>query len=289
MELRTLRYFLTIAREGSFSKAAKALHITQPTLSRQIKELEDELGKQLIIRGKRNITLSEEGLLLKRRAEEIFRLVEISTSEIHNLDEIVSGIINIGSAESEGFKIIAKIINSLQLKYPQIQLKLYSGTGYDVMERIDSGILDFGIVIEPVDLSKYDYLKLPYHDTWGLLMRSDSELASNDYITPSQLKNVPLLVSDQSLLKNEIAGWIGGNQRKANIIGTYNLLYNASIIVEESNVYALCLSNIVSNKNLKFVPLKPLLNAQLIIIWKKYQLLSKPTELLLNLLKDKIQ
>ena len=154
------------------------------------------MGKQLIIRGKRNITLSEEGLLLKRRAEEIFRLVEISTSEIHNLDEIVSGIINIGSAESEGFKIIAKIINSLQLKYPQIQLKLYSGTGYDVMERIDTGILDFGIVIEPVDLSKYDYLKLPYHDTWGLLMRSDSELASNDYITPSQLKNVPLLVSD---------------------------------------------------------------------------------------------
>ncbi|MHC1682994.1 MAG: LysR substrate-binding domain-containing protein [Clostridiaceae bacterium] len=291
MELRTLEYFLAIAREESISGAAEYLHITQPTLSRQMIDLEEKLGKQLFIRGKRRITLTDDGIILRKRAEEIISLVERTEAEVMANEEVLTGDIYIGAGESEGMRIVAKAVNVMQKKHPQVKFHLFSGKAEEVTEKIDAGTLDLGIVIEPVNLNKYDYLKLPFYDTWGVLMKKDSPLASLEKITPEDLRGKPLLCSDQGMVKNEISGWIGGNQRKFNIVGTYNLLFNASLMVEESDCYALCLDKIINtsgNSKLCFRPLKPKLEANVLVIWKKYKFLSKETEYFLNIVRNEI-
>jgi DNA-binding transcriptional LysR family regulator len=183
MELRTLQYFLTIAREESISRAAEYLHMTQPTLSRQMKDLEEQLGKTLFVRGKRRITLTDYGILLKNRAEEIVGLVERTEAEVMANEEVLTGDIYIGAGESEGVRIIARVINKIQKRHSQVKFHLFSGKAEDVTEKIDLGLLDFGIIIEPVDLNKYDYLKLNFQDAWGVLMRKDNPLASLEKIT----------------------------------------------------------------------------------------------------------
>ena len=287
MEIRTLQYFLAIAREENISAAADFLHITQPTLSRQMKDLEDELGKQLFIRGKRRISLTEAGILLRKRAEEITSLVERTESEIMASEELLTGDIYIGCSESNGMRLIAKAIDKMSLMYPHVKFHLYSGNADEMYHKIEDGILDFAIVIEPVELKKYDYLKLPYMNTWGILMSNRSTLANNEFITPKDLRGKPLLCSNQTMVKNELAGWIGGNQRKLNIVGTYNLLYNASLLVEEGHFYALCLKDIINieGKDLCFKPLYPQLEAGMLVIWKKYQPFARPAEVFLEILK----
>ncbi|MBS5112234.1 MAG: LysR family transcriptional regulator [Coprobacillus cateniformis] len=288
MEIRTLQYFLAIAREENISAAADFLHITQPTLSRQMKDLEDELGKQLFIRGKRRISLTEAGILLRKRAEEITSLVERTESEIMASEELLTGDIYIGCSESNGMRLIAKAIDKMSLMYPHVKFHLYSGNADEMYHKIEDGILDFAIVIEPVELKKYDYLKLPYMNTWGILMSNRSTLANNEFITPKDLRGKPLLCSNQTMVKNELAGWIGGNQRKLNIVGTYNLLYNASLLVEEGHFYALCLKDIINieGKDLCFKPLYPQLEAGMLVIWKKYQPFARPAEVFLEILKE---
>lgn len=287
MEIRTLQYFLAIAREENISAAADFLHITQPTLSRQMKDLEDELGKQLFIRGKRRISLTEAGILLRKRAEEITSLVERTESEIMASEELLTGDIYIGCSESDGMRLIAKAIDKMALMYPHVKFHLYSGNADEMYHKNEDGILDFAIVIEPVELKKYDYLKLPYMNTWGILMSNHSILANNEIITPNDLRDKPLLCSNQTMVKNELAGWIGGNQRKLNIVGTYNLLYNASLLVEEGHFYALCLKDIINieGKDLCFKPLSPQLEAGMLVIWKKYQPFARPAEVFLEILK----
>lgn len=289
MELRTLQYFLAIAREESISGAAEYLHITQPTLSRQMQELEEKLGKQLFIRGKRRITLTNDGIILRKRSEEIINLVERTETEVMANDEVLTGDIYIGACESEGIRIIAKAMNVMQKEHPQIKFHLFSGKAEEVTEKIDAGTLDLGIVSEPVDVNKYDYLKLPFHDTWGVLMKKDSPLASLEKITPEDLRGKALLYSDQGMVKNKIAGWIGGNQRKFNVVGTYNLLFNASLMVEEGDCYALCLDKIINtsgSSQLCFRPLDPKLEANVMTIWRKYQLMSRETEYFLNIVRN---
>lgn len=291
MELRTLEYFLAIAREETISGAAEYLHITQPTLSRQMKDLEQQLGKTLFIRGKRRITLTDEGMLLKKRAEEIISFVERAEAEVMANEELLTGDIYLGGGESQGMRIIAKVMNTIQKKHPQVKFHLFSGKAEDVTEKIDSGLLDFGIVIEPVDLTKYDYLRLPFHDTWGVLMKKDSPLASLEEITPEDLRGKKLLCSNQRMIKNELAGWIGGNQRKLDIIGTYNLIFNASLMVEEGDYYALCFDKLINTSGestLCFRPLKPKLQSGLMIIWKKYQIFSKTSEAFLKKVQEEI-
>ena len=280
--------FLAIAREENISAAADFLHITQPTLSRQMKDLEDELGKQLFIRGKRRISLTEAGILLRKRAEEITSLVERTESEIMASEELLTGDIYIGCSESNGMRLIAKAIDKMSLMYPHVKFHLYSGNADEMYHKIEDGILDFAIVIEPVELKKYDYLKLPYMNTWGILMSNRSTLANNEFITPKDLRGKPLLCSNQTMVKNELAGWIGGNQRKLNIVGTYNLLYNASLLVEEGHFYALCLKDIINieGKDLCFKPLYPQLEAGMLVIWKKYQPFARPAEVFLEILKE---
>lgn len=291
MELRVLRYFVAVAREESITGAAESLHVTQPTLSRQLMELEEELGKKLFIRGSRKLTLTDEGVLLKKRAEEIIELVEKTETEITTSDEIINGDIYIGGGETDAMRIIAQTAKRLQMEYPNIRYHIFSGNADDVTERLDKGLLDFGILIEPADIRKYEYIKLPATDIWGLLMRKDSPLASCDTIKPEDLWNIPLLCSRQSMVGKEISDWIGLDYDKLNIVTTYNLVYNASLMVEEGIGYALSLDkllNTTGNSVLCFKPLEPKLEVGLNIVWKKSQVFSKAAKKFLERLEMEI-
>ena len=291
MELRVLRYFLAVAKEESITAASETLHVTQPTLSRQLMELEEEFGKKLFIRGNRKITLTDEGILLRKRAEEIVELVEKTETEITASDEIINGDIYIGGGETDAMRIIAHIVKKLQEKYPQVKYHLFSGNADDVTERLDWGLLDFGVVIEPANIQKYDYLKLPATDTWGVLMRKDSPLAQNTVIKPKDLHNIPLLCSRQSMVGKGISQWIGKDFEKLNIVATYNLVYNASLMVEEGIGYALSLDKLVNttgNSALCFKPLEPKLEVGLNIVWKKSQVFSKAAKKFLEMLESEL-
>lgn len=291
MEFRVLQYFLAIAREETISKAAESLHITQPPLSRQMKGLEEQLGKQLFIRGNRKINLTEEGILLRQRAEEIISLVEKTESEIMHSDTTISGDIYIGSGETEGMRILAKVIDTCHKEYPKIKFHLYSGNSQDVVEKIENGLIDFGVLIEPADISKYDFIKIPVKDKWGVLMRKDSPIASLKSITADTLKKLPLICSSQEIVKNEISGWLNDDYNKLNIVATYNLIYNASLLVEEGSGYALGLDKLINtsgNSKVCFIPLEPKLEVGLTLIWKKYHLFSKAASYFLNQLRKEI-
>ena len=290
MELRVLRYFLAVAREESISDAAEFLHITQPTLSRQLMDLEEELGKQLLIRGKRNrkIMLTEDGMRLRKRAEEIVALADKTEAEFLAADDAVSGDVYIGCGESDAMRIIAKTAVKLRQDYPDIHFHLYSGNAEDVSERMEKGLLDFGIFIEPFDKKEYDFIELPNKDVWGLLVAKTSGLAKKRFIMPSDIKNIPIISSRQFLVKNLVSGWLGYDYDKLNIVGTYNLLYNASILVNEGFGSALCIDGIINTKatNLCFIPLKPRLKSNVLLAWKKNKALSTCARIFLSEAKD---
>ena len=286
MELRVLTYFLTVARERTISQAAKILHVSQPTLSKQLKELEEELGVQLFIRGNREITLTEDGVYLQNRGNEILALVTTTTENIQKND-VISGALAIGGGETQAFQWISPIVNELIKEYPDSSIHLYSGNADDVKEKIDKGLLDFGLVIDPVDKQKYDYLRLPLADHWGVLINENHPLASQPVITPDLLTDFSLLVSNQSLVDNQLSEWLGGNLEHFHVAGTYNLLYNASLLVKESTLVALCIDGIINTKEngLTFVPCSPSLTASVNVIWKKKQVFSNVAKLFLEKLK----
>lgn len=293
MEIRLLRYFLAVAQEESISKAADLLHITQPTLSRQLMDLEKELNTKLLIRGKRNkkIILTEDGKLLKSRAQEIIELTNKTESEFLFGDKNISGDIFIGGGETDSIRVIARTIKRLSIEYPNIKYHFYSGNGEDVTEKLNKGLLDFGVFIEPIDKKEYGFIQLPQNDTWGILMRKDSDLAKKEFIEPEDLINIPLFSSRQYLVKNLISGWLGYDFEKLNIIGSYNLLYNASVMVEEGLGYALCIDkliNISGDSKLCFKPLKPKLEAGILVAWPKNQPLSKIAKLFIQKLQEEI-
>lgn len=281
MEIRVLKYFLAVAREQNISAAAESLFLSQPTLSRQLKELEEELGKQLFIRGSRKITLTEEGLLLRKRAEEIVELLDKTEKELSNSDEQVSGEIYIGAGETDGLRLIAKAAKELQEQYPQIAYRIISGDAVDITERLDKGLIDFALLLEPVDISKYNYLKFPVKDVWGVLMRRDCPLAQRESISPRDLQNMPLIVSRQAVDGSELTQWLKNGSEQLNIVSTYNLVYNASLMVDEGLGVALCLDKIINvsgDSSLCFRPLKPRLEVGMSLVWKKYQVFSKAAE-----------
>lgn len=281
MELRVLRYFLAVAREETINGAANYLHVTQPTLSRQLMDLEEELGKKLFIRGNRKITLTEEGLFLRKRAQEIVDLADKTESAFRAPEEVISGEIYIGGGETEAMRLIAQIAHEMQMDCPQIRVHLYSGNSDDVTERLDKGLLDFGVLIEPVNVSKYDFMRIPEKDSWGVLMRKDSPLAAHDQIVPEDLLDLPIITSRQSLVYSDFSKWLGCDFEQLNIVATYNLLYNASLLVEEGMGYALCLDRLINtsgDSRLCFRPLYPKMEVNLSIVWKKYQVFSNAAE-----------
>lgn len=293
MELRVLRYFLTIAREGSITNAANVLHVTQPTLSRQIHDLEEELGQRLFVRGSRNMSLTAEGMILRKRAEEIISMVDKTEAEFHSMSNVVSGDIYIGGGETEAVKLIAQIVCELRTAYPEIHYHLYSGNAEDVTERLDKGLLDFGLLIQPADISKYDYFNIPARDTWGVIMRKDIPLAKKETIRKEDLLNVPLICSRQVISeerhRNEFAEWFGEDFYKLDIVTTFNLVYNAAIMVEAGVGYAITIdkiANTTESSSLCFRPLEPQLDSGLNIIWKKDQVFSAAAALFFKKLRE---
>lgn len=296
MENRVLRYFLAVAREGSITGAAKLLHLTQPTLTRQLKDLEKELGQQLLIRTNHNVSLTPEGVILRKRAQEIIDMVDKTEEEFRNIKETISGEIFIGSGETFMMKYIAEIINDLKYEYPNVKYHLYSGNAEDVTYKLDKGLLDFGILIQPTDISKYEYISLPARDVWGLIMKKDSPLAEKKFITVDDLLHIPLLTSKQIIqrltVKNDYIKWFGDKLEKLNVVATYNLIYNAAIMVKEGVGYAVGLDNlvnIVGTSGLCFRPFYPRLESRLDIIWKKYQVFSPAARVFLAKLQEKFE
>ena len=296
MEFRVLRYFLTVAREGSITAAANSLHLTQPTLSRQLQDLEKELGQKLLVRGKYRVSLTPEGMMLRKRAEEIVDMVEKTEADFRAIKDIVGGDIYIGCGETDSMKHIAHVMKELQSQYPDIKFHIYSGNAEDVTEKLDRGLLDFGILIQPIDLSKYDNLALPDKDVWGVIARKDSPIADKKSVTLNDLAGVPLLASRQMSKKysadSGFLDWFGEEFEHLNITATYNLVYNAAIMVEAGMGYAVTLDKLVNttgDSNLCFKPLSPKLESGLDIVWKKYQVFSPAAKLFLDKLKEKFE
>lgn len=290
MELRVLRYFIEVAREQNITAAAERLHVTQPTLSKQLADLEAELGKQLFIRGKRKTTLTDDGMFLFRRAQEIVDLADKTQSAFNPSEDIITGDIFIGCGETEGMTFVIDIIKGITEKHHDIRFHLYSGNDEDVSERLDKGLVDFGLFVGRTKLEKYDYIQLPASDTWGLLMRKDCSLAQNETIKPEDMKKVPILCSRQALHSNELSGWLGYDFAKLNILSTHNLVYNAALMVKAGLGCALSIENLINTMGteLTFRRLEPLIKADLFFAWKKYQVFSKASELLLNQLQKNL-
>lgn len=293
MEVRVLKYFLTVAKEGSITAAANALHLTQPTLSRQLKDLENELGQRLFIRGSHNITLTNEGLILRKRAQEIVDMVEKTEAEFHSINEVVGGDIYIGCGETDSMKFVVDVMKEMQEQYSAVKFHIYSGNAEDVTEKLDKGLLDFGVLIQPIELSKYDYIELPKKDVWGVIMRKDSPLAKKKVLKLDDLIGVPILASRQMSKKysadSGFLDWFGVEFEKLNIVATYNLIYNATIMVESGMGYAVALDKLANTSvesNICFRPLSPKLESGLDIVWKKNQVFSRPAKIFLEKLEE---
>lgn len=296
MEIRVLKYFLAIAREGSITGAANSLHLTQPTLTRQIQELERELNQKLLIRGKYKVTLTPEGMILRKRAQEIIEMVEKTEAEFQALSDTISGDIYIGCGETDSMKYIADVIKEIQTEYPNIKFHIHSGNAEDVTEKLDRGLLDFGLLIQPIDLTKYDNITMPEKDVWGIIIRKDDPLASKKTIKIGDLTGRPLLASRQMSEKysadSGFLDWFGDKFGELKISATYNLVYNAAIMVKAGIGIAVTLDKLVDttslNSELCFRPLEPKLESGLDIVWKKYQVFSPAAKIFLEKLQTKL-
>ena len=289
MDIRVLQYFLTVAREESITRAAETLRMTQPPLSRQLKDLEDELGKQLLIRGSKKVTLTEDGMLLRKRAEELVDLMEKTKAELASSGDNINGEVYIGGGETDAISLLAQTAGKLQEKYPLIHYHIYSGDAEIVMEKLDKGLIDFGLLVGPVDVSRYDYMRLPISDIWGVLMRKDAPLAEKDVICAEDLWDKPLIVSHQTSISSDMMAWLQRDVSKLNIVMTYDLIFNASLFVKKGIGYAITLDKIINttgDSELCFRPLSPTLEAGLCIVWKKYQVFSRASKEFLRLLKN---
>ena len=289
MELRVLNYFLTVAREGGLTGASEVLHVTQPTMSRQIQELEEELGQKLFIRTTRSMVLTPEGMLLRKRAEEILEMAERTKSEFSAMGSTVAGDVLIGSGETCALKQLTDLMAQIREEYPGIHFQIYSGNAEEVAERLEKGLLDFGVFVEPADISRYNSIRLPVMDTWGLILRKDHPLAQKEHITREDLGDVPLIMSRQEMAAqkagNDYLDWFGGSYELLNVVAGYNLMYNGALMVRSGLGCAVGLDRIVNTtetSDLCFRPFDPPLEAGIVVVWKKYQVFSKAAEMLLE-------
>ena len=274
MELRVLKYFLTVAREENITKAANLLHITQPTLSRQLMQLEEELGIKLFQRGRHNIMLTEEGMLLRRRAQEIVDLTEKTEKELVHGAETVSGEISIGCGETQNMKPLCEMIAAFQEKYPEVVFHIYTAIADDVTERLENGVLDMGLLLEPVEISRYHFVRMPLEEKWQVLMRKDCPLAEKERIGPSDLAEMPLIIARRQSVRNLLENWFGNVAEKLRIVSTCNLSHiNQSIMVESGIGVALVMDFSCNDQTLCLRPLKPEIVSGSVLVWKKNQVL----------------
>lgn len=285
MEFRTLKYFLAVAKTGNISRAAEQVYVSQPALSRQMADLEKELGVRLLERGKRRTTLTEAGCLLKKRAEELTALMDKTVDELSHAREGVSGSVRIGCGETAGMRIVARAVRDIRLDFPQIRCHLFSMDGSGVKECLEKGMLDFGVLVQPEAPADYAHVEISHKDVWGILMRRDSPLASLSRIRAGDLEEQPLIISRQAFANRELEAWFAREESELNIIATYTLIYNASLLAEEGAGYVLCLDrllNLPSDGALVFRPLDPQSICRIFFVWKRNQVFSKPAALFLE-------
>ncbi|MDO4807601.1 MAG: LysR family transcriptional regulator [Coriobacteriales bacterium] len=291
MELRTLRSFLAVAQEGNVTRAARQLHITQPALSRQLSELEREMGCELLVRESRGVTLTEQGILLRKRADEIVSLADRAERELRAPSAEVEGDVWVGGGESRAMAHVAQVAKSISTKHPGVCLHIHSGNGADVIERVDKGLLDFGIVFGDTPNRRYESLQLPHEDRWGVLMRHDHPLASKESLTLEDLRNERLVVSGEgsALTEGSPTMFQGLASEGFDIAATYTLLYNASLLVEAGMGLAVCFDGIVAageGTPFAYVPLTDVSASSAYLIWKRFQPLSRACELFLHGMRE---
>jgi DNA-binding transcriptional LysR family regulator len=291
MEFRVLQYFLTVAKERNITRAATLLHITQPTLSRQLMNLEEELGMKLLIRSNRNVTLTDEGTLLCKRAEEIIELINKTEKELREQNHLVSGEIAIGSGELSAADILPKLFERFNKKYPRIHYELYTGNADQIKEKIDIGLLDIGLLLEPVNIEKYDFIRLDIKERWVVLMKPDDPLIEKEHVTVEDIKELPIIMVKRPIIQNEIASWFGDYFEKLNVFATSNMSTNAALLVENGLGYALVLEGSVAiydKKRICYRPLYPELTSTSVLAWKKHQVFSFATKKFLEFLKSSL-
>lgn len=289
MELRVLKYFLMVAREKNITKAAEQLYITQPTLSRQLSQLEDELGVKLFHRGQHGITLTEDGMLLRRRALEIVALSDKVERELSHAADVLSGEIAIGSGETKNIQTLAGIMAEFRREHPDVTFDIYTATADDIKERLEKGLVDVGVLVEPVDISQYHFLRLPGKERAGVLVRTDSPLAEKSVIHPADLVDTPLLMVKRPYLRNEMSNWLGEYYDQMEIAATYNLIYNAAIMVKNHMGVALCIELESQFDGLCFRPFYPTREIGNVIVWKKEQALPAAMRAFIEHIKKCLQ
>ncbi len=276
MELRVLRYFQMVAREENITRAAQLLHVTQPTLSRQLMQLEDELGTKLFKRKNHSIFLTEDGMRLKKRCKDILELADqIDREFAGKQDGGISGKITIGSAETKSIADIAKVMEKFQEDNPLVQYEIYTANADDVKEKIENGTVDVGVLSEPVDISKFNFIRMNKKERWGILTRNDSDLAGKEYIEPKDLTGIPLIMVKRELVKNELGSWFGEYFDGLDIAAEYNLLNNAAILAQNNIGSVLCFDVGADYDNLKFIPLNPEVKTGFVLVWRKNQTLPE--------------
>ncbi len=289
MELRVLRYFLAVAREENITKAAALLHVTQPTLSRQLRQLEDKLGVKLFRRSQYRIVLTDEGMLLRRRAQEIVELADKASQELRHGDEALAGEVAIGCGESVGMTFLSRNNRAFRRLHPQVRFRIYSANADDIKERMEKGLLDMGLLTEPVDIGRYAFLRTPQKDRWGVLLPKEHPLAQKGALAPQDLLGIPLLISSRETVRSELAGWFGDAYGQIEIAATYNLILNAANMVKNGVGAALCFDLEHISDALTFVPLSPRLEMGTVLAWKKDQADSPAAEQFLGFLKNAVQ
>lgn len=280
MELRTLNYFLTVAREENITRAAGLLHVTQPTLSRQLQQLEEELGVKLFRRGQHQIVLTEAGLLLRRRAQELVELAEKTTQELHSSEE-VAGKVSIGSGDLKSMGFLSQLLADFHRECPQVRFELYSGNSDGIKERIEQGILDIGLLLEPVELSKYELLRLPVRERWGLLVPEDSVFGAKEAVTPKDLVGQPMIMPARELMQKEVLRWLGPYAEQIQVVASGNLPYNQTQLARSGLGLFLTIQLDCTYDGLRMVPLSPSLESGTVLAWKKAEHLSPPLSALL--------
>ena len=291
MELRTMRYFLAVAREENMTRAAELLHVTQPTLSKQLKVLEDELGKKLFTRHSFSIQLTEEGSLLRKRAEDLVKMADKITTEFLALDDTLGGDVYFGMAESYQIRHLASAIRQFKSTFSDMRYHITSGDTEQVTEKLDKGVIDFAVLAEEPSAAKYHFLAFPEADLWGVVMKADSPLADKQTVCADDLAGLPLFCSEQGW-NHDISRWCGNKLDELHLEGSFRLSYNGSLFVKEGLGYLLTFQHLIDTtpaSGLVFRPLSPILETKIYLIWKKYQVFTPIAERLLEYLKDKFE
>lgn len=290
MNISSLRRFMVVASEGNISRAAKLMELSQSTLSRQIIDLEEELGVTLLIRGNRQVTLTEEGTYLLSKAHEIIALSDKTKLDLQSLGSLVNGEVYIGIGETAGMHVIADKINELKKQFNHFKFHFQRENEMDIIHKLENGLIDFGVISKPMNLSAYDAITLPLEDEWGAYFNRKHPLANEDTVTRDQLIGEPLILPKEEGVHNPMTQWFGTSREKLNTVGTYELIYHASVLTQKNIGITVGLKDLIDTQNhshLSFVPLEPTLTSTITIVWKKDQSFSPAAQVFLDYLLNK--